>query len=554
MATEKVQAIVIGAGAGGGIVACELSEAGIQTVLLERGVHQGFLDHDNDELTSQRTTVLGNAYGPDNERYRRVFEHANGRTEILLPNEGRYNNIAACVGGGTLSYGAMAWRFMPEDFKMKSTYGHIDGSTLEDWPISYEDLEPNYTRAEWEIGVSGNAEANPYSPSRSKPYPMPAFPYNLEGHIIDKHTRELGLNPFPIPMFRNSRPYNGRAACIHMRTCVGFACPTGAKGGSHNTVIPRALATGNCSLLTSCKVSRLILDQNNRVKGIEYFNAEDQPKTLLADVVVVSASATETARLLLNSKSNYFPNGAGNNYDWVGRNLQGHAYSGAFGLFEEEVYDDMGPGATIALCDYNHNNPGVIGGSMLANEFIRMPYLFTRVRPKGSARWGKAHKDFQKQYFKRHMGIKGPVQEIPAWEARVRIDPEVKDHWGIPVLRISGQRHPEDLKTGAFIARKAEEILHKCGAIQTWQTMPGMGVSGGQHQAGTCRMGNDLQTSVTNSYGRVHEIENLFIADGSLHVTNGGFNPALTIMALAFRVGEHIVNAWRGNGLGQKGI
>lgn len=172
----------------------------------------------------------------------------------------------------------------------------------------------------------------------------------------------------------------------------------------------------------------------------------------MADVVVVSASATETARLLLNSKTAYFPNGAGNNYDWVGRNLQGHAYSGAFGLFEEEVYDDVGPGATVALCDYNHGNHGIIGGSMLANEFIRLPYLFTRVRPKGASRWGKAHKDFQKHYFKRHMGIKGPVQEIPSWNARVRIDSEVTDHWGIPVLRISGQKHPEDLKTGAFIA------------------------------------------------------------------------------------------------------
>lgn len=548
MKNQHVNVVVVGAGPGGGIAAKEMSEAGLTVVLFERGRHQGFLDHDNDELYSQRTTVLDNAYGPDKERHRRVIENPDGTTRIVQANEGGYNNVAAVVGGGTQSYGAMAWRFMPEDFKMKSTYGSVEGSTLEDWPISYEDLEPYYEKAEWEWGVSGDMTGNPFSPYRKKDYPNPAFPYNTEGRLLYETTKNMGLHPFPIPMLRLSRPYDGRGACIHNRTCVGFACPTGAKSGAQNVVIPKALATGNCELRTECFVYKIITNDQGRATGVEYFDAVNTRQVQTADLVIVSSSATETARLLLNSKTNLFPNGLGNRYDWVGRNLQGHAYSGCYGLFDEELYDDIGPGATVAIMDYNHGNPGIIGGSMLANEFIRLPYLFSNQRPPGSKKWGKAHKDFQRQYFKRSMSFKGPVQEIPVFDARVRIDPEVTDAWGIPTLRISGQRHPLDIETGKFIADKAEEIILASGAKETWKSTPGRGVSGGQHQAGTCRMGDDPQTSVTNKYGRLWEIDNLFVCDGSLHVTNGGFNPSLTIMALAYWVSDYIKEEWRGTG------
>ena len=175
MKKRHVNAIVVGAGAGGGIVAKELAMAGLSVVLFERGDWVTYDDHDDDELISQRTTVLGNAFGPDDKRYRRVVDYGDGIPRIVLPSEGRYSNNAACVGSGTVSYGAMAWRFMEQDFKMKSTYGHVEGSTLDDWPITYNDLEPYYEKAEWEIGVSGDHHANPFMAPRRKPYPMPAF-------------------------------------------------------------------------------------------------------------------------------------------------------------------------------------------------------------------------------------------------------------------------------------------------------------------------------------------------------------------------------------------
>src|ERR1019366_1900164 len=153
---------------------------------------------------------------------------------------------------------------------------------------------------------------------------------------------------------RNTVQYNGRGACMRCRWCVGFACEVDAKCGTHNTVIPRALATGNCTLRTECVVKEVLTNGKGHVTGVSYFDERSKLQQQPADFVVASASATETPRLLLNSKSQLFPHGLGNRNDWVGRNLMGHAYAGAYGLFEYDTYDDLGPGASIALCDYNH--------------------------------------------------------------------------------------------------------------------------------------------------------------------------------------------------------
>lgn len=546
MKNKHVNAIVIGAGAGGGVVAKELACAGLTVVLFERGDWVTYDEHNDDELMSQRTHPFVNPFGPDNERHRRVFVDPQGNERTVLPSEYPFSNNAACVGSGTVSYGAMAWRFMEKDFTMKSTYGHMEGSTLEDWPISYEELEPFYEKAEWEVGVSGDHSGNPFQGHRKRPYPMPAFAYNREGQMLHDVALRMGLHPFPIPMLRNSVRYDGRPACYRMRTCVGFACPVNAKCGTHNTVIPKALETGNCELRTKCQVAEIMINGEGRATGVRYFDDQDKGKIQTADLIVVSAAAIETARLLLNSKSRLFPNGAGNNNDWVGRNLQGHAYTGSTGLFEEEIYDDVGPGACWAICDFNHGNSGIIGGGLLCNSFFTPPYAFTRQRPPGAKRWGPEHKDFQRKNYKKIVSVRGPFQEIPNFEARVTIDPLIKDHWGIPVARLSGQRHPYDPVGCQFMADRAEEILKEAGALETWQGVGGRGLSGDQHQAGTARMGNDPKTSVTDKYGRVHEIDNLFIADGSLHVTNGGFNPALTILALGFYVGGYIAGCWKG--------
>lgn len=550
MALPRVNAVVVGSGAGGGVVACQLAEAGLSVVVLEKGRWHSPYEERKDDLVNQRNASLGVAYGPDEEKNPRVFVDLDGNERIVRPRQGEYSANASCVGGGTFCYGAQAWRFMPQDFRMRSTYGTIENSTLEDWPLTYDELEPYYERAEYEIGVSGDVEPNPFKGPRRKPLPMPPMePRCREYEILKPAALRLGLHPFDLPLLINSVPHQGRSACMRIRWCVGFGCETDAKNGTHNTVIPRALATGGCQLRTRSVAKEVIVDDRGRARGVAYYDENDRLQEQPADFVVISCGATESARLLLLSRSRLFPNGLGNRYDGVGRNLQGHTYTGAMGFFEEDVYDDVGPGAAIAISDYNHGNPGLAGGGMLANEFIRLPIQFVNSQPPGTPSWGKAHKDFMRRYYRRNIPVVGPTQEIPVWDSRVQLDPVVKDYWGLPVLRLSGGRHPHSIEIGNHQAEKAEAWLKEAGASLTVQRRAGPGLSGGQHQAGTCRMGDDPKTSVVDRWGRVHDVDNLFVADASVHVTNGGFNPVLTIYALAFRAGENIAKEWRRGGL-----
>jgi choline dehydrogenase-like flavoprotein len=211
----------------------------------------------------------------------------------------------------------------------------------------------------------------------------------------------------------------------------------------------------------------------------------------------------------------------------------------------EETYEEAGPGASVAFCDFNHGNTGVRGGGMIANDFTRPPYAFASRRPPGAPRWGLAHKAFQRENYRRTVLVTGPIQQMPVFESCVKVDPVVKDYWGLPVARLCERCHPSDKDAIGLIADRSEQLLREAGASLTWK---GGGPASAMHQAGTCRMGDDPKTSVTNRHGQVHGVDNLFVADASLHVTNGGFNPALTILALGYWVGDHIVSAWRGGG------
>jgi choline dehydrogenase-like flavoprotein len=536
-----VDAVIIGSGAGGGVAAHELALAGRHVVLLERGRNQQWSETKHDELRSQRTTVLGNAFGPSDADVRLVKLGDATQFREVHASDGAFGNIATCVGGGTKSYGAMAWRYMPQDFKMRSTYGAPKGSSLEDWPIAYDELEPYYERAEYAIGVSGQRGANTFEGPRRRDYPMPPLPLNKEAEKLHSAARGLGWHPFPIPMAINSVTYDGRPACVMCPFCVGFACEVKAKGSTADTVIPKAVASGHCELRTECVATEILTNAKGCATGVLYIqNGKriEQP----AKLVVVSCSAMESARLLLNSRSKLFPSGLGNRSGFVGRNLQAHAYAGAVGYFEDEFWDGLGPAARIALCDFNHGNEGIRGGAMLANEFVRLPYLFARsMHPPKSATWGREHKDRQRKFYKRSMAVQGPIQEMPVFSNGVELDPKRKDAFGVPLLRLTGRRHEEDLRTAKFIAAKAEALLKAAGATETFLKLPGVSTSFGQHQAGSCRMGSDPKTSVTNSYCQLHEVDNVFVVDGSVHVTNGGFNPSLTIQAVAFRASEYIV-------------
>lgn len=536
--------IVIGSGAGGGIAAGVLAEAGKHVLLLERGRNLTFEQVGRDHLRNQRISLYGHNAGPDINGNPRVFVNPQGKEMVVRPHEGGYQNNAALVGGGTQVYGAQAWRFMKKDFRMASTYGIPEGSSLSDWPITYEELEPYYERAEWEIGVSGDGTANHFQASRQRDYPMPPVPPTPTNAVLKRGADKLSWNTFPTPLLINTVPRDGRAACVKCKYCVGFACPSDAKNGTKNTMIKRALATGLCELVSSAMVERIITDAKGVAIGVSYLVQEQgqiRRETASADKIVVSAGAIESARLLLNSTSEMHPHGLGNESDKVGRNLQGHFYPGVQALFADPIYDGIGPGVSISTCQFSHGNPGIIGGGMLSDEFIKLPIIFWyRSRPGDIPSWGAENKRWMRDAYSRTVQIMGPVQDIPNPECRVTINKIVRDRFDLPVARLSGTTHPETVKTAEFMRQRAIEWVEASGAVKTWSYPPTLGMSAGQHQAGTCRMGDDPKTSVTDRWGRVHGHDNLFIADASLHVTNGGFNPVLTVMALAFRTAGHI--------------
>jgi choline dehydrogenase-like flavoprotein len=427
---------------------------------------------------------------------------------------------------------------------MASKYGVPEGSSLDDWPISYETLEPFYERAEWELGAAGDGESIQHQIPRKRNYPLRPVPPSPQTVALQKAAQQLGWITTPVPLLINTEPYGGRSACIACKYCVGFACPTDAKTGTQNTVIPRALATGNCDLRTSTIAEAIETDEQGHVTGVCYLDditGETRRQKARARVVIVSAGAIESARLLLNSHCPLHPAGLGNEYDQVGRNLQGHLYPRAYGISPTRVFDGIGPGVTIATTQFNHNNPGIIGGGMLADDFIKPPIDFWYDSlPPDLPRWGSDNKRFMRENYTRVMHVRGPVQDIPNPEGRVTVDATVRDKWGIPVARLSGTTHPATVEAAEFMRARGEEWLRASGCEKVWSTQPGLILSGRQHQAGTCRMGTDPRSSVTDEWGRVHNHNNLFVVDGSLHVTNGGFNPVLTIMALAFRSAEYV--------------
>jgi len=536
--------VVVGAGAGGGVAARVLAEAGARVLLLERGRFLTFEEIGHDHLANHRFSRYGHTTGPDYTGNPRVVSEPGKPDRVVeRPYSREWQNNAMTVGGGTRVYQGMAWRFQPDDFRMASRYGVPEGSSLADWPLTYDDLERHYTRAEQEFGVCGDGQAHRCQGFRSADYPMPAQPATHEAGVLRKGAEVLGLSTGPVPLLINSRPRDGRAACVRCGECIGFGCPVDARAGAHNTVIPLALNSGLCRLVSGQRVQRVLVDGTGRATGVVVRDVNTGTCTeVRTGAVVLAAGAIETARLLLASATDEHPAGLGNRTDQVGRHLQGHNYVGAFGLFDDPVQDLQGPGVSIATADYTHDlGDEAIGGGVLANEVVKMPVLFHDwAMPSDVPRWGYEAKRWMRESYLRTSHVMGPIQEIPNPEARVTLASRVLDFGGDAVVRLSGVQHPESVRAARALRERAERWMHASGARQVWTLPVHTGLSAGQHQAGTARMGTDPAVSVTDPFGRVHGHPGLWITDASLHVTNGGVNPVLTILALAYRCAEEL--------------
>ena len=539
--SETVDFVVIGSGASGGIMARELSRAGNSVVVMEQGPRMAPQDFEHDELKYRNLSGITNNPATNPQSFRHTpdekAERVTGRNPLTY---------ARIVGGSSAHFNANFWRLHKIDFIEGSRLGPIEGASLVDWPITYAELEPYYTKVEWEVGVSGLAGSSPFDSWRSKPYPMPPLPVKSSGVLFERGARKLGLHPYPAPMAINSVAYKDRPPCVQCGLCGGFGCEVMAKSSSVWTVIPEAEATGRCEIRPESYVFRIGMNKAGRADGVHYFDKDRKEQFQPARAVVVCANGAETPKLLLNSSPTGSKDGLANSSGAVGRHLMFNKGGGVQARFEHPLNEYKGANVTRVLHDFYDSDPkrGFYGGGGF-DARSGGPLTWGQSVPKGTESWGQGFKEYLESYTY-WMNCAGHGTSLAVENNRIDIDPELKDAWGVPSIRVTHTDHPDDVKHANWQIERATEIMDAAGAKQI---VPGeVGVSsGGVHLLGTCRMGNDPATSVIDKYHRTHDVRNLFLCDGSSMVTSGRGQPTQTIEALSFRAADFITKFARGN-------
>jgi choline dehydrogenase-like flavoprotein len=543
--SEPVDFLVIGAGAAGGVMAKELSTAGHSVVVLEQGPYLRERDYSHDEIKYVFQAGLTNDPKTQPQTFRKNESKKAHRLKAI--EYGRQ------VGGGSVHFTANYWRFHETDFHERSLFGEIPGTAFADWPITYADLEPYYTKAEYDLGISGLAGANPFEGPRSKPYPLAPMPVKSSGVLFERATKKLGLHPFPAPVAILSQPYRGRSACVHCGFCESFGCEMRAKSSTLVSVIPMAEKTGRCEIRANSYVREIAIDAHGRATGAVYFNAEKREVFQRAKAVVVCANGVESAKLLLLSKSKQFPQGLANSSGLVGKHLMWDNGAFASGLFEHPLNEFKSIQVTRLIHDYYRADPkrGFYGGGGIDARFDYYPASFALSgMPDDAPKWGPEYKRLLGEYFTRTMSLLSHATSLPMEKNSVTLDPEVKDAWGLPAVRITFDNHPDDMANLRWLLERQVEILHAMGAKKVW-TQPVETFSASRHLMGTCRMGIDPRKSVVNPFGRTHDVPNLFVVDGSNFVTSARQQPTATIQALAYRSAEYLARAARTGELGK---
>src|SRR5215510_2166164 len=396
--TTEIDFLIVGAGAAGGVVAKELSTAGFRIVVLEQGPWLREGDFKHDEVSVMYRSALTN----DHKKQPNVFRKTANEPAKRQPAV-EYGRM---VGGGSVHFTANYWRFHPEDFRERSLLGPIPGADLRDWPIGYDDLEPYYSKAEWELGISGLGGSNPFDGPRSKPYPLPPMPVKSSGVLFERAAKRLGLHPFPAPLAVLSQPYRGRPACVHCGFCESFGCEIGAKSSTLAALIPTAVKTGRCEVRPNSYVRKIEVGKDRRVIGATYFDSRGREVFQRAEAVVVCANGAETPRLLLMSKSSAFPQGLANSSGNVGKYLMFDNGGFAMSVFEHPLNEYKSVVVTRVLHDFYRSDPkrGFYGGAGIDSRLDSYPAGFALDgMPKDMPQWGAEWKQSLGQYYTRMM-------------------------------------------------------------------------------------------------------------------------------------------------------
>lgn len=547
----KYDVCVIGSGAGGAPIAYELSRAGFSVVVLEKGKYYTEESFSKDELAISRREVykpkLADEYHIINEK------EPNGS---IMRYDGREYNWSfwngSMVGGSSNLMSGFFHRLKPTDFKLQTTYGNIEGANIVDWPISYEDLEPFYTKVENIIGVSGEVKAHRFlEPRSSSQFPFKPLHENGVTAWFDKACDALNFQSIPTPRAIISTNALNRNGCSYSNFCGSYPCATGAKGSARAALLQQC----NALVIPEAFVYKL-LSNTSRITHALYYDNTGKSKEIEATIFVLAAQAIETSRLLLNSKNEFFPNGLANNNHQVGKNLifsGGGSGEGRF-VFEELTQEQqqtlMQRGfffnrSLQQWYEYEENGKRFKGGTIdflfehanIISKAMREVY-----DEMGNIIWGKAFEDKIKKSITTSRVLTFEVFNdwLPNDDCFVSVEDHDKDKYGVNVGVINLYGHPHDVKVGELLAQKAVSVLEEMGAKDI-----SMSISSSPPPnlvAGGCRFGNDPKTSVLDKNCKAHELENLYVSDGSFMPTGGSVPYTWTIYANAFRVAEIIMN------------
>lgn len=536
---EEVDFVIVGSGASGGVLAKELSVAGFDVVVLEQGPYRRASDFTHDELDVWfRDEMIRHPGWADPQSFR------TSETEVALPASGDPPAYyARTVGGSSTHFSANYWRFRPIDFKERSVLGAIEGTGFADWPITYEELEPYYTKVDWQVGVSGLPGL--FDPPRSRPYPLPPLPIKSSGVLLEQGAVRCGLHPQVAPMAILSQPFNGRAACVHCGYCMGFGCEMNAKSSSLASMIPLAEATGRCEIRPLSTAMRIETNARGRVTEVVYLDSSGAENAQKAKSVILAANGAETPRLLLLSASARFPQGLANSSGLVGKYLMGNTHAALNAEFEHPLNDYKSVQCSRIVHDFYDADlsRGFYGGGGLDARpgFAATPIMSAMGgrAPSSTPRWGLEYKNQIARAFSYSMAILASGTSLPLAGNSISLDPDLVDSMGRPALRMTYSEHPDCLATAEFLQQKGVEIAEAAGALQV-TPFPVTSSKSLMHLLGTCRMGDDSSNSVVDRFHRAHDVPNLFVCDGSSFVTSGRGQPTMTIQALAFRAADHI--------------
>ena len=508
--------VVIGSGAGGGTLSHELCQKGINVVLLEAGKRTENQDFVNDEWASflqlawldPRTT--------------------SGSWRVAKDFSGLPAWICKTVGGTTVHWAGASLRLREHEFKAKTTYGAVKGANLLDWPVTLDELEPYYARAEFKMGVTRTND-------------IPGLPGNNNFKIMEYGAKKIGYQTVHTGrMAINSKDRDGRGACQQIGFCFQ-GCKSGAKWSTLYTEIPKAEATGRLDLRPQSHAVKISHDDTGKATGVVYADKDGKLQEQRARLVCVACNSIESPRLLLNSASTKYPDGLANSSGMVGKNYMRHTTGSVYSVFEKPVH--MYRGTTMAgiIQDEAVNKPdrGFVGGYELETLSLGLPFMAAFLEPGG---WGKDFAWAMDKYA--HMaGMWIVGEDMPQETNRVTLNKDVKDQYGMPVPNVHFDDHENDLKMRAHAYKQGSAVHEAAGAIKSYHTPPYPST----HNLGTNRMAANARDGVVNKWGQTHDIKNLFISDGSQFTTGGAENPTLTIVTLAIRQAEHIAERMKKN-------